>query len=316
MEARTEWERPIPATVRVWFTVWNGCVTEVFYPTIDRAQIRDLQYLVTDGKTFFQEEKRDLKSTTERFQGYSLGYRITNEDPRGRYQIVKDVIAAPHMPCVLQRTRLTGEKPFLSGLRLYALCAPHLQVGGWGNNARVVESSGRRVLVAEKEGIWLALGADLPFSKCSCGYVGRSDGWTDLNENFQMDWEFTQALDGNVALTGELDLGGETEFTLALAFGLSLHAAVNTLFQALSTPFEAQAERYESEWGRPCANMPPLQTFSSDNGRLYHSSYRLLLAHEDKIFAGAFIASMAIPWGEARGDEDMGGYHLVWTRDW
>jgi glucoamylase len=27
------------------------------------------------------------------------------------------------------------------------------------------------------------------------------------------------------------------------------------------------------------------------------------------------IASLSIPWGETKGDEDVGGYHLVWTRD-
>ena len=27
------------------------------------------------------------------------------------------------------------------------------------------------------------------------------------------------------------------------------------------------------------------------------------------------IASLSIPWGEAAGDKDQGGYHLVWTRD-
>jgi len=40
-----------------------------------------------------------------------------------------------------------------------------------------------------------------------------------------------------------------------------------------------------------------------------------LLAHEDKQFAGAFIASASIPWGDAMGDDDLGGYHLVWVRD-
>ena len=44
-------------------------------------------------------------------------------------------------------------------------------------------------------------------------------------------------------------------------------------------------------------------------------SFNLLRAHEDKSYPGAFIASLAIPWGEAAGDEDQGGYHLVWTRD-
>ncbi|HXW94097.1 MAG TPA: glycoside hydrolase family 15 protein [Nitrososphaerales archaeon] len=59
----------------------------------------------------------------------------------------------------------------------------------------------------------------------------------------------------------------------------------------------------------------PLETASGDGGSLYRSSYSLLLAHEDKSYPGAFIASLSIPWGEAKGDEDRGGYHLVWTRD-
>ncbi|HUZ96761.1 MAG TPA: glycoside hydrolase family 15 protein, partial [Edaphobacter sp.] len=46
------------------------------------------------------------------------------------------------------------------------------------------------------------------------------------------------------------------------------------------------------------------------------SSYNLLLTHEDKLYQGAFIASLTIPWGEARNDKQgKGGYHLVWTRD-
>ena len=53
-----------------------------------------------------------------------------------------------------------------------------------------------------------------------------------------------------------------------------------------------------------------------DGGNLYDSSFSLLLAHEDKAFAGAIIASLATPWGEAKGDKDSGGYHLVWTPTW
>src|ERR1041384_1286217 len=43
------------AASRIWFTLWNGIITEVYYPTVDHPQIRDLQCLVTDGKTFFQD---------------------------------------------------------------------------------------------------------------------------------------------------------------------------------------------------------------------------------------------------------------------
>ncbi len=303
------------ASSRIWFTVWNGVLTEVYYPTVDRPQLRDLQYLVTDGESFFHEEKRHLQSKTERLSPHALGYRITNTDPEGRYSIVKEIITDPHLPCVLQHTRLMGDPPLLSRLRLYALCAPHLEVGGWGNNAYVVEVAGRWILTAEKGGTWMALAATVPFRRLSVGYVGRSDGWTDLADNLQMDWEFDQALNGNVALTGELDLEGHHEFTLGLAFGDGLHNAVTTLFQALGIPFPDHRERYMDQWNRPCRKILPLEKVSGDGGNLYHGSYSLLMAHEDKTYPGAMIASLSIPWGEAKGDEDMGGYHLVWTRD-
>jgi glucoamylase len=303
------------ASSQIWFTLWNGIITEVYYPTVDRPQLRDLQYLVTDGKSFFHEEKRHLKSQFERLSDHALGYRCTNSDPDGRYAVVKEIITDPHLACVLQRTRLTGDESFVSKLRLYALCAPHLEVGGWGNNGYVAELNGRRILMAQKQGTWLALGATVPFSRVSCGYVGRSDGWTDLAGNFQMDWEFGHASDGNIALTGEVDVSVHREFTLGLAFGDTQHHAIATLFQALGTPFEEHHKRYTDQWDRTAAHQAPLEKFSSDKGNLYHSSFSLLLAHEDKSYPGALIASLAIPWGEARGDRDQGGYHLVWTRD-
>jgi glucoamylase len=303
------------ATSCVWFTLWNGVVTEAYYPTIDQPQIRDLQYLVSDGESFFHEEKRHLRTETRRLAHHALAYRVTNHDPQGRYRIVKDVITGPHLPCILQRTRIDGEEHFVSQLRLYALCAPHLQVGGKGNNAFVLRTAGREILAAEKGGLWIALAASIPFSRLSCGYVGASDGWTDLAGNFRMDWEFDQALDGNVALFGELIPDDRREFTLALAFGDGLHNAVSTLFQALGFPFEEHHERYVEQWNRICKKMYPVKEVYGDGGNLYHSSYSLLLAHEDKKYPGAFIASLSIPWGESKGDDDTGGYHLVWTRD-
>jgi glucoamylase len=41
----------------------------------------------------------------------------------------------------------------------------------------------------------------------------------------------------------------------------------------------------------------------------------VLRTHEASSFAGGYIASLSIPWGFAKGDEDLGGYHLVWPRD-
>jgi glucoamylase len=299
---------------KVWFTLWGGTLTEVYYPTVDQPQLRDLQYLVTDGRSFFHEEKRHLRSKTKRLH-HALGYHVINSDPNGRYAIHKDIIADPHLSCVLQHTTLEGDKEFLSNLRLYALCAPHLGGGGMNNNAYVIDIAGRKILAAEKGGYWLALGATVPFTRLSCGYVGYSDGWTDLAHDMQMDWEFDRALNGNVALTGQLDLSKSHEFTLGLALGDSLHSAVVQLVQSLGTPYSESRSRFVEQWERVHRRVLPLERQSGDRGHLYRSSYSLILAHEDKTYPGAFIASLSIPWGEVAGDEDKGGYHLVWTRD-
>ena len=122
------------ASSRVWFTFWNGIVTEVYYPTVDRPQLRDLQYLITDGTSFFHDEKRDLKSTLERLADHVLGYRCTNSDPAGQYAIVKEIIADP-IPAPLRawsghswsgrsrvwfRSAMSGLSPGLIAIRLRA----------------------------------------------------------------------------------------------------------------------------------------------------------------------------------------------------
>src|SRR5258708_15738662 len=50
---------------RLWFTTSAGVLNEIYFPTIDSPQVRDLQFLITDGETFFHEERRDLNSVTE-----------------------------------------------------------------------------------------------------------------------------------------------------------------------------------------------------------------------------------------------------------
>ena len=139
----------------------------------------------------------------------SSAVRLTNSDPQGRYKIIKEIIADPHHPVVLMRVRLEGDERLLSRMKAYALLAPHLDVGGAGNSGSVLDLAGKRVLLAYKNGISLVMAASCGFSRASCGYVGSSDGWQDLMDNFHMDWEFGSASDGNIALTGEIDISSE-----------------------------------------------------------------------------------------------------------
>ena len=48
---------------------------------------------------------------------------------------------------------------------------------------------------------------------------------------------------------------------------------------------------------------------------LYRASVAVLRTHESKDFLGGIIASLSVPWGFNKGDEDLGGYHLIWPRD-
>jgi glucoamylase len=86
------------------------------------------------------------------------------------------------------------------------------------------------------------------------------------------------------------------------------------MMQALAGDFGAQLQRVLAQWHR-VLSPPELVAPSTDNGRLMRISHNVLLTHEDKTYPGAFIASLSIPWGQAKTDDDLGGYHLVWTRD-
>src|SRR6185295_739290 len=48
---------------KVWFTVANGALSDVYYPTIDNTNVETLQYIVTDGATFTDLQSRDMVST-------------------------------------------------------------------------------------------------------------------------------------------------------------------------------------------------------------------------------------------------------------
>jgi glucoamylase len=302
---------------RLWFTLSHGIVNEIYYPHVDQPNTRDFQFLISDGETFCHEEKRDLDHKLEYPERDCLCYRIINSEPNGRYQLIKQVITDSHRSVLLVHTRLEVFDASLRGkLRLYALLAPHLARHGAGNSGSCCELSGLKLLRAERSDTHLVMGCSTGFSRRSVGYVGASDGWRDLMDNFKMDWEFCAAENGNIALTGEIDLQQQDEFTIGIALGGSSQSTGAKLLQSLAEPFDVQRGGYVEQWQRTVVD--PKFDFAgdtSDGGHIYRLSRCVLLAHEDKNFEGALVASMSIPWGEIKDDHDLGGYHLVWTRD-
>ncbi len=304
---------------RLWFTLSHGVINEIYYPHIDQPNTRDMQLLVTDGESFVHEERCDLEHETTYPAKGTLAYQITNREPQGRYTIHKTVISAPNLPVLLVEHRIEVHDESLRGkLRIYVLLAPHLKGLGTGNTARVVDLIGSPVLHAFREDCHLACGASPPFVHASAGYVGKSDGWQDIKRHHGMEWNFREAADGNVALTAEVRPDPEGRFVVAVGFGENLSSAITPMAQSLAQPFSESYDRFVRQWSRFRRDRDEDDEFTCST-RAECSMYRLsrciLQAHEDKLYQGSLIASMSIPWGESKGDEDLGGYHLVWPRD-
>ena len=311
------------ASSRIWFTCSHGILNEIYHPTIDRAQVRDMEFLVTDGETFVHEEKRDLISTFEYIHPEALGVRYVNRDPEGRYTLTKEIICDPHHSVVLQHVRLEGHEDLLPRLKVYALLAPHLdgggagQLGAGGGYCRAQDAAGVEERVVAGHGRQLrVLARELRL----CGRerrLARPDGQLQDGLGVRLGHQRQHRGDGRdepgAAHAGRRTVRGE--FTLAIGIGEGHHTALQKTVSALAMPFDAASRsRFIEQWHR-AANPEWLAAKAGDGGKLMRASHNVLLAHEDKTYSGAFVASASIPWGQAKGDDDLGGYHLVWTRD-
>lgn len=305
-------------TSRVWFTLSHGIFDEIYYPRVDQACTRDMGLIVTDGKDFFSEEKRHTQQAIEYLAEGVPAFRLTNTCSEGQYRITKEALTDPQRDVVLQYTRFEALQGKLSDYHLYALLAPHLGDQGANNTAWVGDYKGTPMLFAGRNGVSLALACSAPWLKRSAGYVGESDGWQDLHRHKQMTWSYDRAENGNVALTGEIDLQTcEGEFILALGFGLNPAEAGQRVLASLLPGFEAARSAYVHEWQDWQKTIQPLEIEGFQEGKkgIYPVSAAVLRVHEAKRFPGGLIASLSIPWGFAKGDDDLGGYHLVWPRD-
>jgi len=307
----------LTARSRVWFTLSHGILNEIYYPRIDQACTRDFGLIVTDGQSFFSEEKRDTKSTLEPIADGVPAFAITSTCNRGRYRLKKLVLTDPDRDVVLQRIDFEALEGSIANYHLYALLAPHLVNRGAGNSAWIDDYKGVPMLFAEGSGTTLALGCSAPFLARTTGFVGVSDGWQDLSQHFELRWRYDHAPNGNVALTGEIDLKAcAGSFVLALGFGRSAAEAALHVRASLNDGVDQAMAGYAASWRAWQAALLPLDAqASSGQPNTYRISTAVLRTHEESSYAGGYIASLSIPWGFAKGDEDLGGYHLVWPRD-
>lgn len=283
---------------RVWATIGHGILNEVYWPETGRPQIRDLGFIVAgDGRWVEVKRANGYRLATP--AAYVPLAEVVHEGEG--YRLTLEFLPDPLRDVVLVSYRLEGD-----GLRLYPLLAPHLDGSGRGNTAWVADDG----LFAGKNGHAVCLSSEAGFLRGSAGYVGSSDGWQDFASNGAMTYAFERALDGNVALMGELS---GPEGVLALAFGESPEGARTLAASSLAEGYGAVRSRFVAGWEgwqASCLHVPDVESRLADDACL---STAVLKVHEDRTYPGAVVASLSIPWGQTR--EDAGGYHLVWARD-
>jgi len=295
----------------LWFTLGYGIVNEVYFPRVDIPQIRDLGFIVADGRGFWCEVKR-LQNYEIRLPGPGVP-APTIVHHHDRFDLTLRVVPDTRRDVLLIEVRLDGDDE----LTPYVLLAPHLGGSGHANMAAVGQHYHRRVLWAEQGPFGLALAAadhrqGDALGRLSAGYVGFSDGWQDFAANGAMTREHARAGPGNVALLGEL----HRDCVVALGLGSSRGAAASLAAAALARPFEQVWSDHIDAWDTwhaACHRGVPADGAGEMLDAQFATSRMVLRCHIDKINPGAMVASLSVPWGNSH--DDRGGYHLVWPRD-
>jgi len=240
----------------VWFTISHGIIDEVYYPRVDQANTRDLGLLVSaDG--FFSEEKRDAASVVHLIAPGVPGYRLVNSCSQGRYVIEKTVITDPERDVLMMRTRFRALQGKVDDYRIFALLAPHVCNQGYGNDGWWEMYKGVSMLFARRQEVALALACDAGWRATSCGFVGVNDGWRQVKSSGFLNEPSHEARNGNIALTGEVNLAtcarpseDVAEFVIVLAFGLGAAEAAQRGRMSLASSFDRVQASYIREWTR------------------------------------------------------------------
>src|ERR1044072_4448973 len=113
-------------TSKVWFTLANGVMTEVFYPTIDLPNVQTLQVYVDTGERF-ENEITDTIHRLELPNPSALTFRQINTAKSGAYTITKTYITDPQHNTVLIDVDFNSR----CDMAAYIVYDPSLNNSGW-----------------------------------------------------------------------------------------------------------------------------------------------------------------------------------------
>jgi glucoamylase len=329
---------------KVWYTVADGVLSDVYSPTIDNTNVQSLRFIVTDGHTFTDLQGRDTSYTVRTTDRGGMACEVTTTAANGRWRLVTEYVTDATRDSVVMRNKLVAMQGPLRDLRLYVRYDATMNGNGGGGAANggadsaIVDARTTALVSFDTSTVSQALNRDYgvplfgalrgdrPFLQATSGFAASpSDGLTQLDNARALTQTYAEAVDGNVVQTGQVDVGSNGSFTLALGYGQSQESAVGAAGSSAAAPFNTTRRQYVDTWQQYDAKLDRLpQIDGLDNaGAAYLLSANVLKASEDKTFPGAIVASLASPWGQAvsAGDEPggrpvyFGSYREIFSRD-
>ncbi len=280
---------------RLWFTLAQGIVTEVYYPRVDIPQIKDLGFIVADDQGFWVELRRHGDYTVTLPAPGVPAAKVVHRHPR--FTFTAEICPSERRDTLLIRYRLEGD----AALKPYALLAARLGDDVQKNVGYAGTHDGRGVLWAEQGPFALSLSArdekgEDGFGRRSAGCLAVSDGWQDFDRNGRMTWTFDEAGPGAVSLMGELARQG----ALTLGFGSSKEAAATLSTAALFDNFDEEWAGHRRTWEEWLGESRPASFGGKIDDRLALSA-AVIKVHQDRTYRGAAVASLSVPWGDTSG---------------
>lgn len=301
---------------KVWFTLNNGVLTEVYYPRLDVPNTQSLQLIIVTPEGKVETESEDTThSLTVSDDAGSLSFRQENKAKSGAYVLTKAYVTDPDRSALLVRVSFRSWVHESPAYRLYVYYDPSLNNSGLHDSAW---SEGGTLLASDSDKSSAVITAPA-LTETTNGYLGTSDGLTQLREAKMIRNHYSRAVDGNVVQVGRLSapklmVSNWISFTIALGFGSNPVEARETAQASLGKGFDLSRKEYETGWHAYSAKLPGVE---SKYRQQFKIAAMVLKALEDKTYRGAMIASPSIPWGGGPNSNEATttGYHAVWSRD-
>ncbi len=301
---------------KVWFTLAQGVLTEVYYPDVTVANVHKLEFVVVNPKTKKVEtETTDAMHEIKITRPDSLSFQQINTAKSGEWKITKSYTTDVRRNTVLIDVEFEQQNP---DLNLYVHFDP--SIGNTGMHDSAFANSD--FLLADEKEKSVALLFTSKLEEATAAFHQNSDGLEQLKQFGKISNTYQKAEKGNVVLTAKIK--EPKKFTAILSLGSdfkksfikidSSNIAVLQGQRSKSKGFQKCLAEYEKGWSDYVKHIRKVEPKYQAQ---FNMAAMVLKAQEDKSVRGANVASLTVPWGGGlTANEDVGGgYHLVWSRD-